>query len=77
MDSIVSAMKLALQGWARHFTFSRLLLTIELRQESFNSRLKAEGDEGSTNLYISNLPKSLTEVVSESLQGLTDSFLQI
>lgn len=30
-------------------------------QESFNSRLKAEGDEGSTNLYISNLPKSITE----------------
>lgn len=34
-------------------------------QESFNSRLKAEGDEGSTNLYISNLPKTLTEVVSK------------
>lgn len=33
-------------------------------QESFNSRLKAEGDEGSTNLYISNLPKSTTEMVS-------------
>jgi RNA recognition motif-containing protein len=30
-------------------------------QESFNSRLKAEGDEDSTNLYISNLPKSVTE----------------
>lgn len=30
-------------------------------QESFNSRLKAEGDEGSTNLYISNLPKSVSE----------------
>lgn len=30
-------------------------------QESFNSRLKAEGDENSTNLYISNLPKSVTE----------------
>ncbi|KAI1034120.1 hypothetical protein LB505_003194 [Fusarium chuoi] len=30
--------------------------------ESFNSRLKAEGDDDSTNLYISNLPKSLTEV---------------
>ncbi|KAK6077565.1 sporulation-specific protein [Seiridium cupressi] len=30
-------------------------------QESFNSRLKAEGDEESTNLYISNLPKSITE----------------
>lgn len=32
-------------------------------QESFNSRLKAEGDEQSTNLYLSNLPKSLTEMV--------------
>ncbi|KAF5984344.1 hypothetical protein FBULB1_3361 [Fusarium bulbicola] len=31
-------------------------------EESFNSRLKAEGDDDSTNLYISNLPKSLTEV---------------
>ncbi|RYO94633.1 hypothetical protein DL766_009783 [Monosporascus sp. MC13-8B] len=31
-------------------------------QESFNSRLKAEGDEESTNLYISNLPKSMTEI---------------
>ncbi|KAI0018375.1 hypothetical protein F4780DRAFT_751307 [Xylariomycetidae sp. FL0641] len=30
-------------------------------QESFNSRLKAEGDEQSTNLYISNLPKSFGE----------------
>ncbi|KAH8205535.1 hypothetical protein TruAng_000241 [Truncatella angustata] len=30
-------------------------------QESFNSRLKAEGDESSTNLYISNLPKSVSE----------------
>ncbi|KXJ92168.1 hypothetical protein Micbo1qcDRAFT_175153 [Microdochium bolleyi] len=33
-----------------------------LAQESFNSRLKAEGDECSTNLYISNLPKSTTEI---------------
>ena len=40
------------------------LLELTAQQESFNSRLKAEGDEGSTNLYISNLPKSLTEVVS-------------
>ncbi|KAI1503859.1 hypothetical protein F5X99DRAFT_424847 [Biscogniauxia marginata] len=32
------------------------------QQESFNSRLKAEGDDDSTNLYISNLPKSLTEM---------------
>jgi hypothetical protein len=33
-------------------------------QESFNSRLKAEGDEQSTNLYVSNLPKNMTESVS-------------
>lgn len=32
-------------------------------QESFNSRLKAEGDETSTNLYVSNLPKNMTESV--------------
>ncbi|KAJ9132546.1 Sporulation-specific protein 5 [Pleurostoma richardsiae] len=30
-------------------------------RESFNARLKAEGDEASTNLYISNLPKTVTE----------------
>lgn len=36
-------------------------------RESFNARLKAEGDNGSTNLYISNLPKSVTEAVSCSL----------
>ncbi|KAK2614352.1 hypothetical protein N8I77_001188 [Diaporthe amygdali] len=30
-------------------------------RESFNARLKAEGDDESTNLYISNLPKSVTE----------------
>jgi hypothetical protein len=33
-------------------------------KESFNSRLKAEGDENSTNLYVSNLPKDMTEAVS-------------
>lgn len=33
-------------------------------QESFNSRLKAEGDEESTNLYISNLPRHFSEAVS-------------
>lgn len=38
-------------------------------RESFNARLKAEGDDESTNLYISNLPKSVTEAVS------THSFL--
>ncbi|PSS02315.1 hypothetical protein BD289DRAFT_458175 [Coniella lustricola] len=30
-------------------------------RESFNARLKSEGDDGSTNLYISNLPKNITE----------------
>lgn len=39
-------------------------------QESFNSRLKAEGDEQSTNLYISNLPKSMNEAVSHCLISL-------
>lgn len=38
--------------------------SIDFVQESFNSRLKAEGDENSTNLYVSNLPKSMTEAVS-------------
>ncbi|KND88757.1 Sporulation-specific protein 5 [Tolypocladium ophioglossoides CBS 100239] len=42
--------------------FHRLGYEVGFARESFNSRLKAEGDEGSTNLYISNLPKSLTEV---------------
>ena len=35
-----------------------------ISQESFNSRLKAEGDENSTNLYVSNLPRDMTEAVS-------------
>lgn len=43
-----------------------------ISQESFNSRLKAEGDECSTNLYISNLPKSLTEVVRYNLHLQND-----
>lgn len=34
------------------------------KQESFNSRLKAEGDDESTNLYISNLPRHFSEAVS-------------
>ncbi|KYK59262.1 RNA binding protein MSSP-2 [Drechmeria coniospora] len=42
--------------------FHRLGYEVGFARESFNSRLKAEGDDGSTNLYISNLPKSLTEV---------------
>ncbi|KAM5348237.1 hypothetical protein ACJ41O_008061 [Fusarium nematophilum] len=42
--------------------FHRLGYEVGFAQESFNSRLKAEGDDASTNLYISNLPKTLTEV---------------
>jgi len=36
-------------------------------RESFNSRLKAEGDEKSTNLYISNLSKHMTEMELASI----------
>ncbi|KAF5026870.1 hypothetical protein F66182_1066 [Fusarium sp. NRRL 66182] len=42
--------------------FHRLGYEVGFARESFNSRLKAEGDDDSTNLYISNLPKTLTEV---------------
>ncbi|KAJ4328496.1 hypothetical protein N0V84_001012 [Fusarium piperis] len=42
--------------------FHRLGYEVGFARESFNSRLKAEGDDTSTNLYISNLPKTLTEV---------------
>ncbi|ELR09796.1 hypothetical protein VC83_06801 [Pseudogymnoascus destructans] len=31
-------------------------------RESFNSRLKAKGDHSSTNLYVSNLPKTMNEM---------------
>jgi hypothetical protein len=50
----------------RHMVLVRKWVTDDAptAKESFNSRLKAEGDEESTNLYISNLPKSLTEAVS-------------
>ncbi|CAI4210747.1 unnamed protein product [Parascedosporium putredinis] len=43
--------------------FHRLGYEVGFARESFNSRLKAEGDESSTNLYISNLPKHMTELV--------------
>jgi RNA recognition motif-containing protein len=42
--------------------FHRLGYEVGFARESFNSRLKAEGDDESTNLYISNLPKTLNEV---------------
>ncbi|KAI2624182.1 hypothetical protein GGR54DRAFT_654990 [Hypoxylon sp. NC1633] len=41
---------------------TRVLLTGKWLQESFNSRLRAEGDPSSTNLYLSNLPKSYGEM---------------
>ncbi|KAI1815157.1 hypothetical protein GGS20DRAFT_584735 [Poronia punctata] len=41
--------------------FDPLRTNLSAGQESFNSRLKAEGDEESTNLYISNLPRHFSE----------------
>ncbi|KAI6376756.1 hypothetical protein MCOR25_002719 [Pyricularia grisea] len=41
--------------------FYRLGYEVGFARESFNARLKAEGDDNSTNLYISNLPKDITE----------------
>ncbi|KAK4178222.1 putative sporulation-specific protein 5 [Triangularia setosa] len=41
--------------------FYHLGYEVGFARESFNARLKAEGDEGSTNLYLSNLPKRLNE----------------
>ncbi|KAM7189706.1 hypothetical protein V8F20_010046 [Naviculisporaceae sp. PSN 640] len=41
--------------------FYHLGYEVGFARESFNARLKAEGDENSTNLYLSNLPKRLTE----------------
>ncbi|KAI0165475.1 hypothetical protein GGR57DRAFT_121410 [Xylariaceae sp. FL1272] len=41
--------------------FYRLGYEVGFARESFNSRLKAEGDDDSTNLYISNLPRHYTE----------------
>ncbi|KAB5523927.1 hypothetical protein GE09DRAFT_976789 [Coniochaeta sp. 2T2.1] len=41
--------------------FYSLGYEVGFARESFNARLKAEGDESSTNLYLSNLPKRLTE----------------
>lgn len=58
-------------GFAKYFSvrdselcirgFYKLGYEVGFARESFNSRLKAEGDEGSTNLYVSNLPKNMTE----------------
>ncbi|CAK7237516.1 hypothetical protein SBRCBS47491_010003 [Sporothrix bragantina] len=41
--------------------FYRRGYEVGFARESFNARLKAEGDDGSTNLYISNLPKDVNE----------------
>jgi hypothetical protein len=50
--------------------FYQLGYEVGFARESFNARLKAEGDEGSTNLYLSNLPKNLNEAVSHSVGEL-------
>ncbi|KAK0627221.1 hypothetical protein B0T14DRAFT_579187 [Immersiella caudata] len=41
--------------------FYELGYEVGFARESFNARLKAEGDESSTNLYLSNLPKNINE----------------
>ncbi|KAK3688590.1 hypothetical protein B0T22DRAFT_158555 [Podospora appendiculata] len=41
--------------------FYHLGYEVGFARESFNARLKAEGDDNSANLYLSNLPKRLTE----------------
>ncbi|KAL3419800.1 RNA recognition domain-containing protein [Phlyctema vagabunda] len=58
-------------GFAKYFNvrdselcirgFYKLGYEVGFARESFNSRLKAEGDVSSTNLYVSNLPKDMTE----------------
>ncbi|KAL5614345.1 hypothetical protein BROUX41_004451 [Berkeleyomyces rouxiae] len=52
--------------------FFRLGYEIGFARESFNSRLKAEGDDNSANLYISNLPRHFTETeLSAVFRGYT------
>ncbi|KAI1337401.1 hypothetical protein F5Y15DRAFT_390150 [Xylariaceae sp. FL0016] len=46
---------------AIYFVYEPHAAPANVYKESFNSRLKAEGDEDSTNLYISNLPKAYGE----------------
>ena len=61
-----SDMKWVLLEWVT-LRFDTMILTnseVHFAKESFNARLKAEGDDNSTNLYLSNLPKRLTEAVS-------------
>lgn len=41
--------------------FYKLGYEVGFARESFNSRLKAKGDQSSTNLYVSNLPKDMNE----------------
>jgi hypothetical protein len=36
-----------------------------VKQESFNARLKTLADPNSTNIYVSNLPRSMTEKVRQ------------
>lgn len=55
--------------------FYQLGYEVGFARESFNARLKAEGDEGSTNLYLSNLPKNLNEAVSCSVDKICSTTL--
>jgi hypothetical protein len=65
-------------GFARvsHPGFSTYRRITDIYQESFNSRLKAEGDETSTNLYVSNLPRNMTESVCPSIDSVRNFFAE-
>lgn len=47
--------------------FHHLGYEVSFAKESFNSRMKALADPGNTNLYISNLPRDITELQLEAL----------
>lgn len=55
-------------GFARvydfHSTISYFILIQSSYQESFNARLKTLADPNSTNVYVSNLPRSMNEKAS-------------
>jgi hypothetical protein len=46
-------------------------LLINIIQESFNERLKAFSNPKSTNLYVSNLPRDMTEAASQKIYSLS------
>ncbi|TPX07342.1 uncharacterized protein E0L32_010764 [Thyridium curvatum] len=50
-----------------HHLLEILLTYLSGFKESFNARLKAEGDDSSTNLYISNLPRHINESMLASI----------